>query len=152
MSQVQARVYLDANILIYIVEAVEPFRSQLHQLVGAMDDGRIRGVTSELTIAEVMVKPLAAQRQDAIAEYSRLFSTASPLELIAVRRDVLEKSAALRATTGGKLADAIHIATAELSNCTALLSADIGMKTPPEITLVSPAEVAQLLANLQSSP
>lgn len=73
MSKPPVRVYLDANVLIYTVEAIEPFRTQLDLLAGALDDGRLQGVTSELTIAEVMVKPLASTDQKVIAEYQRLF-------------------------------------------------------------------------------
>ena len=44
------RVYLDANVLIYIVDGTEPFRSSLQTLLSAVDDGRVRCFTSELTV------------------------------------------------------------------------------------------------------
>ncbi len=50
------RVYLDANILIYLIEGAAPYRERLGELMDALDAGWLRGVTSDLTFAEVMVK------------------------------------------------------------------------------------------------
>ena len=146
------RIYIDTNILICIVEGKEPFRSHLGNLVDAMDDGRIRGVTSELTITEIMVKPYADGTQHYIDEYTRLFSGDSLIEMRPVERLVLDRSARLRAKMGGRLADAIHVATAELSGCSHLLSEDAGIKVPPGIKPTSANRFPDVLAALPEMP
>ena len=145
------RVYIDTNVLIYIVEGIEPFRSQLGLLVEALDAGGLQGVTSDLTIAEVMVKPFARKDQRYITEYSRLLSGASMLEMRSVDRTVLEHSAKLRAEIGGKLADGIHVATAELAGCSHLVSEDSGIKVPEGMALIKVREIPAMLASLQST-
>ena len=53
-------VYFDANIIIYIVEGYPSQRIILRNLVRALDDGLFRTLTSELTLAEVLVGPFRA--------------------------------------------------------------------------------------------
>lgn len=144
------RLYIDTNILIYVVEGTQPFGSQLTCLLDALDDGTVRGVTSELTIAEVMVKPLASKQQLYIQEYQRLLSNDSLLELRPVDRAVLERSASLRADLGGKLVDGVHVATADLADCKFFLSQDAKIKVPPGIALIDSHQVAAVLAKNQA--
>ena len=50
-------VYLDSNIIIYAVEGLPEYAAAIQALLEAMDSGEITGVTSDLTLAEVLVKP-----------------------------------------------------------------------------------------------
>lgn len=51
-------VYLDANTFIYSIERIDPYRAILDTLWQAVSMGQFRVVTSELTLLEVLVKPL----------------------------------------------------------------------------------------------
>ena len=51
-------VYLDANCFIYSIERIDPFRAILDSIWQAVSVGQITVVTSELTLLEVLVKPL----------------------------------------------------------------------------------------------
>lgn len=51
------RVYLDTNIFIYALEGYADFIDDLTELFASIDAGNIRAVTSELTLAEVLVRP-----------------------------------------------------------------------------------------------
>ena len=83
------RVYFDANIIIYAVEGFAPFLAQLRALTGAMNAGEIIAVTSELTLAEVLVKPLKDQLP-AIHQAYQIFLTPTPaLNVMAVEREIL---------------------------------------------------------------
>lgn len=57
-----SRVYLDTNIFIYAVEGYPKFQPELNVLFEAFDDGTLKAITSELTLAEVLVKPLIDNR------------------------------------------------------------------------------------------
>lgn len=59
ISALGSTAYIDSNIVIYIVEGFPAFQPALHALLKGVDDDRLRLVTSELTLAEVLVKPIA---------------------------------------------------------------------------------------------
>lgn len=56
-----SRVYFDTNCFIYVVEGIERYRAVLEPLMNAVAAGEITGVTGEITLAEVLVKPLRDQ-------------------------------------------------------------------------------------------
>src|ERR1043165_4059637 len=73
-----------------------------------------RLVTSELTLSELVVKPLELQRADLIQVYDNWMITNPYLEVVPISRDVLFKAALLRAKNKSlKLPDAIHLTTAQ---------------------------------------
>jgi predicted nucleic acid-binding protein len=63
-------VYLDTNIVIYALEGFESYRSVLLELLNNLDQRVIRGVTSELTLSEVLVKPLRDGNEKRIVRLS----------------------------------------------------------------------------------
>ena len=93
-------VYVDANVLIYSVERVQPYVPALDAFwrdVGALQRPAL---TSELTALEVLVGPLKAG-DTALEALFRTALYASPdLRLAQVSRSILERAASLRATTG----------------------------------------------------
>jgi predicted nucleic acid-binding protein len=117
-------IYLDANIVILAVESHEPKFRVLRSLFEEFDRASVRAVTSELTIAEVMAKPIAAHDDALISKYTELFLIDSALEVIPIDRAVLILSAELRGKLRLKLFDAIHVATARLAGCGHLLTQD----------------------------
>jgi predicted nucleic acid-binding protein len=52
------RTYLDTNIWIYAIEGYSTYAPALTDLFSAIDSHQLQAVTSELTLAEVLVKPL----------------------------------------------------------------------------------------------
>jgi predicted nucleic acid-binding protein len=54
-----SRIYLDANVWIYALEGYAAYATQLAALFTRLDAGDLIGATSELTLAEVLVKPFA---------------------------------------------------------------------------------------------
>jgi predicted nucleic acid-binding protein len=106
------KLYLDTNIWIYALEDYPEYKQDLHLLFTAIDQGQFRAVTSELTLAEVLVKPVKNQ-QDAIRRaYETAIRPSASLQVIEISRDILIQSACLRAQSKLKLPDAIHAATA----------------------------------------
>ncbi len=123
-AELGQRVYLDANIVIYVVEGFADYADQIQALLEAMDAGEIVSVSSEPTLAETLVKPLKDQNP-AIQQAYRAFLTPAPvLEVIPISRDILEDAAMWRASTKLKLPDAIHLATALRQRCDSFLTND----------------------------
>jgi predicted nucleic acid-binding protein len=117
-------VYIDANILIFSIEKNPEWEPSVRPLMTAMDAATVKVVSSELTYAEVMVKPLAERWQVAIDRYEDVFGPGSPLDVIPVDRQVLHLAATLRARHRLKLADAIHLASAIHAKCEVLVTHD----------------------------
>ena len=72
-------VYLDTNIFIYAVEGYAPEEAFLRELFAALEDGRFTAVTSELSLAEVLVKPFELGREDVAAAIRRAPHGVRPL-------------------------------------------------------------------------
>jgi predicted nucleic acid-binding protein len=117
-------VYLDTNIIIYAVEGFTDVAAQIRALLTAMDDAEIVAITSELTVAEVPVKPFKDENETVQQAYKTFLTPASALQLAPVTHDVLEEAARVRATTHLNLPDAIHLATAKLGGCDSFLTND----------------------------
>ena len=73
-----SKIYLDSNIIIYAVEGFSEYAARVQALLEAMDSGEITTVTSELTLAEVLVKPKQDQNQALEGAYRR-FLDPTPL-------------------------------------------------------------------------
>lgn len=127
------RVYLDTNIIIYAIEANPDFHERAKALIEAIDCDEILAVTSELTVAEALVKPIASGRSDIVSQYEAFLLSDSKLRLVAVDRTILRSAADLRARMNIKLPDAIHVASAIETDCEIFLSQDRELRLPGSI-------------------
>ncbi len=116
-------VYLDACVFIYSVEGLEPYRTMLEPMWDQAGIGDFDLVTSELTIAEVLVKPIKDKDQSLVGIYNELFESAD-IKLIPTTRQVWEEAATLRALTNLRTPDAVHATTALQERCTAMITND----------------------------
>lgn len=108
-----SRVYLDTNIWIYALEGFADFAVELTALFARFDAGELTAVTSELTLAEVLVKPLQSHQAALQQVYLDALQDGTGLSMVPVSRAVLLEAARLRASHHNlKLPDAIHAATA----------------------------------------
>ena len=137
------RVYLDTNIFIYALEGYPDFVDELTELFESLDEGNLSAVTSELTLAEVLVRPFIdgnTQRQTA---YQQALQSSDVLEVVPVSRDVLIEAARLRSVANLRLPDAIHGATARLTGCGTFLTNDRRLLTIPDIEVVLLSELIE---------
>ena len=125
-----ATVYLDTNPIIYLTEAKPLFKKSLAVLFKAVEAAGAQLITSELTLTEVLVRPIRQNDTELIATYERLFDTL--LDARPVSREVLLLAAQLRADLPSlKTPDAIHVATATLADADVFVSADLGLRGLP---------------------
>lgn len=119
-------VYVDANVVIYSVEKVEPYYTALQPLWAAAQASSISLISSELLLLETLVKPL--QQADRVSEagYRALLLASNELRLMPITMPILDSAARLRATTGLRTPDAIHAATALLAGCVLFATNDTG--------------------------
>jgi predicted nucleic acid-binding protein len=122
------RVYLDTNFFIYALEEVEPWGKIARKILVALDARECVAVTSELTLAECLVKPLELGRSEVAEAYRDLLTDRPSLNVVPITREVLVEAARLRASTRIKLPDAIHSATALEGKCSSFLTNDDRLK------------------------
>ncbi|QNM98818.1 type II toxin-antitoxin system VapC family toxin [Chitinimonas koreensis] len=120
---------MDANVVIYLIEAFPEYYERVEAVLRAVVAADAVLVSSELTLAEVLVQPLR-QEQAAIAQAYDAFLTGGEVELVPIDRTILRQAAALRAETRMKLPDALHIASAVASWCSWVVSHDVGLRLP----------------------
>lgn len=105
--------FLDANIIIYRVEAVEPFNQHvltaLRALVEKYPDSGF--AVSRLSLMECLVKPLRDQNTADMDRYRGFFSSTG-LQIVEVSALVIETATILRARHGLRTPDAIQAASA----------------------------------------
>ena len=105
--------FLDANIIIYRVETVEPFNQQVlaivQELVALYPHAGF--AVSRLSMMECLVKPLRDQNNADVERYRGFFAS-SGLQIVELSSLVLETATLLRARYGLRTPDAIQAASA----------------------------------------
>jgi predicted nucleic acid-binding protein len=127
------KVYLDTNVFIYAVEAVAEYVAAVEVLFGLIEDGTVSAVTSELTLAEALAKPLEVGRYDIAQVYEAMLTPSTWLSVVPIDRSILIEAAKLQAQLKLRLPDAIHVATAIATGCPTVLSNDRRLQVPPGI-------------------
>jgi predicted nucleic acid-binding protein len=135
-AELGARIYLDTNIFIYLVEGHPTYAQPLLELFGELEHSTIEAVTSELSIAEVLVKPIQDKKPELAEVYKNLLAPESQIRALPIDRATLLKSAEIRAQFGGRAFDCIHVATATLARCSSFITNDEGIRAPRSLRIV----------------
>jgi predicted nucleic acid-binding protein len=133
-------VYVDSNVLIYAVETPELFPGLQTGFAQPLQRAELRVVSSWITLAEVLVRPV--QRGDRTLEgyYRRLVSPAV-FTMVEVNQSIADAAATLRAEFGLRLPDALHIATGQARGCELFLTRDLAW-AKAGIYVVTPEELS----------
>lgn len=120
------RVYLDTNVFIALVEDEDEARASLLSdlICSQPSDEAPVFCTSEVSLAETLVKPLRLQREAVIQRYEETIRPSFWLDVVPVAREVLYDAAVIRSQFKLKLPDAIHLSSAYAAGCTHFLTRD----------------------------
>lgn len=106
-------VAFDTGPLIYYIEEHPDYLSAEDELFGALDTGAAQGMTSVLTLQEVLVKPLREGREDLAEKYRQVLTSSANVTLYDVDRSISETGARLRSKyIWLRTPDALQLATA----------------------------------------
>lgn len=131
------RIYLDANVFIAAYENKHARGDHAWRILAAIEAGEFLGVTSELTLAEILVKPIELGNYELAHRYQNIISSGAGFDVPTVDRSILIEAASLRAVQHSlRLPDAIHVATARLNACSHIVSDDRRLPYAPGLALV----------------
>ena len=122
------RVYLDANVVIHYLHGEGPKADSAAAILEAASRGEFIAVTGELAVAEVMVGPYRTGDPLVIRAARAFFRQPRLLTVVEHSRQAFDDAAMLRGTLDLPLIDALHLATAADTGCTALVSNDRRMR------------------------
>jgi len=130
-------IYLDACTIIYIVEAVHPFRKSVIDKIDRFRSGHeTRLLTSNLSRLECRVRPL--QEDDAVLlRCYEDFFTKRGLLVMDITRQIIDVAADLRARYRFRTPDAVHLATAIDQKADVFLTGDADLVRCTEVNVES---------------
>ena len=104
---------LDTGPLIYYIEEHPEYLALADELFDTLDRESTQGMTSVLTLQEVLVKPLRDGRTDLADQYLDILTKSRNITLHVIDQPVCESAARLRARYGWlRTPDALQVATA----------------------------------------
>lgn len=120
--------FLDTSCFIYLVENHLQFALPLRLIFSDLGKGKIQAVTSVVTVAEVLVKPIELHRNDLVTKYHELFTTVKSLRVVAPSYNTARLAALIRAVQHFTLTDSLQLALAKENNCKTFLTNDERLK------------------------
>ena len=133
--------FLDACIVIYWIEAPDPFHGRLMQCLRSLRQRSPDSTfaVSRLSWMECMVKPLRENDQPLADDY-RSFFEAGQLQVIELTQRVIERATALRAKHQLRTPDALQVASAfEAGGDVLFLTNDKSFRRVPGLKIEIPA-------------
>ena len=130
-------VAFDTAPLIYFIEENPIYLSLVDELFDTIDSGASTGITSVLTLQEVLVKPLREGRPDIAGQYRDVLKNSLNVTLASIDESICENAATLRAKYKWlRTPDALQITTAMTNNADVIVTNDDKWKRLTEIQII----------------
>lgn len=127
---IKGPIYFDTNVFIYAIEGHESHYQWLAELFEYIASKQMMVITSDLTLAECLVKPIKDNNEAAIEGFKHYLQSSESMQMCQITREILVRSAQVRSELNLKLPDAIHMATAIEHACQVFVSHDKKLKAP----------------------
>lgn len=118
-----SRIFFDTNLFIYLLEDAGPRGARVNELLQRISERHDELLTSTLTLAEVLVKPLAAGDMSWADRYEKLLNTPGVL-LLPFDRSSARIYAQLRSDKTLAPPDAIQLSCAASARCDLFITND----------------------------
>jgi predicted nucleic acid-binding protein len=132
------KIGVDSMIFIYQFSDHPQYSAFTNVFFELLEKGKIKAVTSTISIIEILAKPEEEKNMEITQEYEKILNNFPNLELVAVDNTVARLSAKLRGTYKTiKVPDAIQIAVTILKNYPVFLTNDIKLKQIKELKVIT---------------
>lgn len=129
-------VFIDTAPLIFFIEKNPKYSAIVKPVVALIDSGQTKGVTSTITLLEVLVLPLREGNKKLADAYRSILLSSKNLETCEISNAISEKAVVFRAKYGFKTPDSIQLATAIMRRADYFLTNDLALKQAKEIKVV----------------
>ena len=130
-------VAFDTAPLIYYIEENPNYLPLVDELFELIDTGSARGITSVLTLLEVLVQPMREGRVDIADQYRQILTGSENINLQPIGEAICETAADLRSKYPWlRTPDAIHIATSIAHQASIIVTNDDRWKRVAEIDIL----------------
>jgi predicted nucleic acid-binding protein len=138
-----SRIFFDTNLFIYMLEEAGERAARVRRILERMSERQDELLTSTLTLAEVLVKPLAAGDHALAERYEKLLSTPG-ISVLSFDRASARIYAQLRQDKTLKAPDAIQLSCAAAARCDLFITNDDRLipKIVPGIQFIASLERA----------
>jgi predicted nucleic acid-binding protein len=135
-------VAVDTVVFIYLIEEHPAFLSAARSLFARADRGEMEIVTSAITLLEVLVVPYRSGDEALAARYEGILTRSRGISLVEIDPLQLRTAAQLRAVYGPRTPDALQLAAALTTRCSALVTDDRRFPSVPGLRIVQLADLA----------
>jgi predicted nucleic acid-binding protein len=130
------RVGADTVVFIYHLEDHPRYARLTQRVFEAWEEGRNSGVTSVITLLELLVKPKREGKREVARDYLELLSTYPTLTIVEVDIGLADLAADLRAKYGLRTPDALQLAAALQAGAGGFITNDSRLKGVAELEVV----------------
>ena len=135
------RMAFDANVFVYLFESSGSLAEAAAAVVNAVSARRLVGIVSAVALTEVNVGP-ALLGDDAMGErYADAIRSIENLHIVPATVEIAAEAGFVRARAGLTLADALHVATAQVAGASALVTNDRRVRSIPKLEVVRLADL-----------
>lgn len=129
------RIGLDTNILIYYIEEHPVYFKKVAPFIDRIADNKAIGITSYVTLIELLVKPIREKRFDLVEQYRTILT--DHLVMVQLDEYVSSKAAELCAKYSIRTPDAIQLASVISKNGDVFITNDERLETVKEIKVLT---------------
>ena len=126
----------DTAPIIYFVEANPTYDALVTAIFQRVESGEITGVTSVISLCEVLVHPIRNQNLSLKQRYRDILQNSPNFFTKLINSTVAERAAELRAKYNLRTPDALQIASALDNGCDAFLCNDKNLKRVTELKIL----------------
>ena len=130
------RLFVETAPLIYFIERHPVYIEQMRAIMGYIDDGRVTGVTSVITLTEVLTRPFQQNQTEIQRAYQDILLHSRYFVLVPVTAQVAVRAAELRAAYQLRTPDALQIAAALDADCEVFLTNDKKLQRVRDINVL----------------
>ena len=121
-------VLLDTSVLIYYLEDIEPYYLLSEEIFNEINDEKIKGFLSAISVTEFVTKPFADGNVTAVERFKQFLSLLS-IQVLTVTYEIAERAGELRSQYPSiRTPDALIVATALESGCDVFVTNDKNLK------------------------
>lgn len=132
---------LDTMVFIYHFEENQVYSSLTFSIFESLEKGNFNGITSILTLLEILVKPKKENNSLLTERYKLLLETFPNLQVKTLNENIADIASSLRAKYNLNTPDAIQIATSLEDKADIFITNDANLKKVSEIKVLLLSEM-----------